>query len=241
MSVIAVVGAYGKMGKLICERVKESGFDVREVDILSRKLQKLGDIKEKVDLVIDFSNKNQSLEVLDYCVKSNTKLIMGTTGQGDFFASELKFAASKIPIIKCDNFSENVIKFKNLAKAMSKKFDGEIAVVEAHHKHKADFPSGTAKQIISAMLEEDNNKTSTSSCQNPEEDVINSYSLRGGTLFGRHEVHFFADDEEIVLTHSSYSRKPYINGLMRAVDFLIKENRAGLYSFEDIIFLSSSE
>ena len=235
MSVIAVVGAYGKMGKLICERVRESGYDVREVDILSRKLQKLGDIKEKVDLVIDFSNKNQSLEVLDYCVKSNTKLIMGTTGQGDFFASELKFAASKIPIIKCDNFSENVIKFKNLAKAMSKKFDGEIAVVEAHHKHKVDFPSGTAKQIISAMLEEDNNKTSTSSCLNFEEDVINSYSIRGGTLFGRHEVHFFADDEEIILTHSSYSRKPYINGLMRAVDYLIKENRAGLYSFEDII------
>ena len=235
MSVIAVVGAYGKMGKLICERVKESGFDVREVDILSKKLQKLSDIKEKVDLVIDFSNKNQSLEVLDYCVKSNTKLIMGTTGQGDFFASELKFAASKIPIIKCDNFSENVIKFKNLAKAMSKKFDGEIAVVEAHHKHKVDFPSGTAKQIISAMLEEDNNKTSTSSCLNFEEDVINSYSIRGGTLFGRHEVHFFADDEEIILTHSSYSRKPYINGLMRAVNYLIKENRAGLYSFEDII------
>lgn len=235
MSVIAVVGAYGKMGKLICERVKESGFDVREVDILSKKLQKLSDIKEKVDLVIDFSNKNQSLEVLDYCVKSNTKLIMGTTGQGDFFASELKFAASKIPIIKCDNFSENVIKFKNLAKAMSKKFDGEIAVVEAHHKHKVDFPSGTAKQIISAILEEDNNKTSTSSCLNFEEDVINSYSIRGGTLFGRHEVHFFADDEEIILTHSSYSRKPYINGLMRAVDYLIKENRAGLYSFEDII------
>ena len=235
MSVIAVVGAYGKMGKLICERVKESGYDVREVDILSKKLQKLSDIKEKVDLVIDFSNKNQSLEVLDYCVKSNTKLIMGTTGQGDFFASELKFAASKIPIIKCDNFSENVIKFKNLAKAMSKKFDGEIAVVEAHHKHKVDFPSGTAKQIISAMLEEDNNKASTSSCLNFEEDVINSYSIRGGTLFGRHEVHFFADDEEIILTHSSYSRKPYINGLMRAVDYLIKENRAGLYSFEDII------
>lgn len=235
MSVIAVVGAYGKMGKLICERVKESGYDVREVDILSKKLQKLSDIKEKVDLVIDFSNKNQSLEVLDYCVKLNTKLIMGTTGQGDFFASELKFAASKIPIIKCDNFSENVIKFKNLAKAMSKKFDGEIAVVEAHHKHKVDFPSGTAKQIISAMLEEDNNKTSTSSCLNFEEDVINSYSIRGGTLFGRHEVHFFADDEEIILTHSSYSRKPYINGLMRAVDYLIKENRAGLYSFEDII------
>lgn len=235
MSVIAVVGAYGKMGKLICERVKESGYDVREVDILSKKLQKLSDIKEKADLVIDFSNKNQSLEVLDYCVKSNTKLIMGTTGQGDFFASELKFAASKIPIIKCDNFSENVIKFKNLAKAMSKKFDGEIAVVEAHHKHKVDFPSGTAKQIISAMLEEDNNKTSTSSCLNFEEDVINSYSIRGGTLFGRHEVHFFADDEEIILTHSSYSRKPYINGLMRAVDYLIKENRAGLYSFEDII------
>lgn len=235
MSVIAVVGAYGKMGKLICERVRESGYDMREVDILSKKLQKLGDIKEKVDLVIDFSNKNQSLEVLDYCVKSNTKLIMGTTGQGDFFASELKFAASKIPIIKCDNFSENVIKFKNLAKAMSKKFDGEIAVVEAHHKHKVDFPSGTAKQIISAMLEEDNNKISTSSCLNFEEDVINSYSIRGGTLFGRHEVHFFADDEEIILTHSSYSRKPYINGLMRAVDYLIKENRAGLYSFEDII------
>lgn len=235
MSVIAVVGAFGKMGKLICERVRESGYDVREVDVLSKKLQKLGDIKEKVDLVVDFSNKNQSLEILDYCVKSNTKLIMGTTGQGDFFASELKFAASKIPIIKCDNFSENVIKFKNLAKAMSKKFDGEIAVIEAHHKHKVDFPSGTAKQIISAMLEEDNNKTSTSSCLNFEEDVINSYSIRGGTLFGRHEVHFFADDEEIVLTHSSYSRKPYINGLMRAVDYLIKENRAGLYSFEDII------
>lgn len=84
MSVVAVVGAYGKMGRLICERLNEKGYEVREVDVLSKKFQKLGDVNEKVDLVVDFSNKNQSLDVLDYCVKSNTKLIMGTTGQGDF-------------------------------------------------------------------------------------------------------------------------------------------------------------
>lgn len=235
MKVVGVVGAYGKMGRPICERLKECGFEVVEIDVLSKQYQSLVEVKDKLDLVVDFSNKSQSLLVLEYCVKTNTKLIMGTTGQGEFFTSELGFAATKIPVIKCDNFSENVIKFKNLAKTMSKNFHGEIAVVEAHHKNKVDCPSGTAKQIISAILEEENDKTSTSSCMNFDKEVINSYSLRGGTLFGRHEVHFFADDEEIILSHSSYSRKPYINGFMKAVNFLIKENRAGLYSFEDIM------
>lgn len=220
MSIIAVVGACGKMGQPICARLREKGFDVREVDAKSKDLKSLDDIREKIDLVIDFSTKDHSLCVLQYCVRTRTRLIMGTTGQGESFATELNLAATKIPIIKCDNFSINVQKFSNLAREMSKNFDGEIAVVETHHKHKLDAPSGTAKHLIALM-------------QGGGE--ISCNSLRGGTVFGRHEIHFFDDDEEIIISHSSYSRKPFVNGLMRAVDFLLQKDEPKRYEFEQVL------
>lgn len=234
MCVVAVVGACGKMGKLICEKLSEKGHDIKKVDLLNEACPSLEQLDERVDLVIDFSNKSQSTKTLSFCVETNTKLIMGTTGQDANFETELRAASKKIAVMKCDNFSENVAKFINLARLMSKNFEGEIAVVEAHHKNKADFPSGTSKQIVCAMLNENNNKTSSSSCQNFDNCVINTLSLRGGTLHGRHEVHFFDQDEEIILTHISNSRSPFINGLMKCVDFLTKENRAGLYSLDDV-------
>lgn len=234
MNTIAVVGAYGKMGRPICDRLRERGFEVKEVDIKSNDLKTLDDLDTKIDLVVDFSTKTQSLEVLRHCMTTGTKLIMGTTGQGEFFETELKYAAAKTPIMKCDNFSANMLKFTNLARTMSKNFDGEIAVVEAHHKQKLDSPSGTAKHLINSMLAEDNNKTSFAFSNNHDPNTISVHSLRGGTLFGRHEIHFFDDDEEIVLIHSSNSRKPFINGLLLAVDFLLKQTTPGLYQFKDV-------
>lgn len=231
MNTIAVVGACGKMGRPICERLRERGFDVQEVDTKNKKT--LDDLKH-VDLIIDFSTKTQSLNVLHHCMKTKTKLIMGTTGQGEYFATELELASKQIPIIKCDNFSKNMLKFTNLARLMSTDFKGEIAIVETHHKNKLDSPSGTAKHLINSMLAEDNNKTSFAFSNNHDPNTISVHSLRGGTLFGRHEIHFFDDDEEIVLIHSSNSRKPFINGLLLAVDFLLKQTTPGLYHLEDV-------
>lgn len=233
MKTIAVVGAYGKMGRPICEQLRERGFEVKEIDIQNKDSQTLNNVGA-VDLVVDFSTRTQSLQVLNYCVKTGTKLIMGTTGQDESFENELKNAATKIPLMKCDNFSENMLKFTNLARTMSNNFDGEIAVVEAHHKHKLDAPSGTAKHLINAMLSQDNNKTTSSSSNDFAPNTITVHSLRGGSLFGRHEIHFFDDDEEIILTHISNSRKPFVNGVLRAVDFLLKKNDAGQYDLADL-------
>ena len=235
MYVVGVVGALGKMGTQICERLKKQGYHVIEIDPLSPSCKSLCDITQKLDLVVDFSTPNQSLATLEFCKSTSTKLIMGTTGQPASFFKKLAQASKSIPILKCDNFSENVNKFENLARLMSKNFDGDISVVEAHHKHKLDSPSGTANHIISTMLKENNHFSSTNSSPSHQPNVIKCFSIRGGTLFGRHEVHFLDDDEEIVLTHTSFSRKPFINGVIKAVDFMKKKNRAGLYSFDDVI------
>lgn len=234
MNTVAVFGAYGKMGQPICESLRKCGYEVKEVDIKNANFKSLDELDEKVDLVVDFSTRNQSDDILNYCERTKTKLVMGTTGQDDCFEEKLESAAKHIPVIKCNNFSENVLKFTYLAKEMSQHFDGEIAVVEAHHKNKLDAPSGTAKHIIQEMLAQDNNKTDTSSSNKFENHVINSYSLRGGTIFGRHEIHYFADDEEIVLTHTSYSRKPFVNGVVRAVNFLMQQNKPARYRLEDV-------
>lgn len=218
MNTIAVVGANGKMGRPICEELRKRGFEVKEVDISSQH-SKLEDIDCPIDMVIDFSTKTQSIPVLHFCVKSSTRLIMGTTGQDENFATKLNLAATKIPIIKCDNFSKNVQKFINLAQIMSKNFNGDISIVETHHKNKLDSPSGTAKSIASVIRK--------------NHEQMNIFSVRGGTMFGRHEIHFFDEDEEIILTHSSNSRKPFINGLMLAVDFLLEQNEPKLYEFDD--------
>lgn len=226
MCVIAVVGALGKMGVPICECLVERGFDVRKVDSRGS-LRSLNDLGERVDLVVDFSVKEMSLDVLRFCVEHGVKLVMGTTGQGAFFFDQLGFAATKIPIMKCDNFSENVFLFTRLVQQFAREFGGEIAVVEAHHRGKLDAPSGTAKSIVSAIGDAG------------YAQGVGVASLRGGTVFGRHEVHFFADDEEIVLTHSSFSRKPFVNGLLHAVDFMLTQSRPGLFSMSDFVFEQS--
>lgn len=233
---IIVVGAQGKMGKLVCESLKNEGYVVIEVDQKQQQLRNLSDVDQKADLVIDFSNKDQSLDILNYCEKHLINLIMGTTGQGEFFMSQMKMASEKIAIMKCDNFSENIVKFRRMCSHFSKNFEGEIAVVESHHKNKVDVPSGTAKSIVSAILNQQNNKSGISLCgTNFDNEIINCYSLRGGTLFGRHEVHFLTDDEEIILTHTSYSRKPFINGLLKTVKFFETITKPGLYQFDEIL------
>lgn len=231
---IIVFGASGKMGKLICKELVGLGHNVFEVDKLLN-VKDLENVDERVDLLIDFSVKSESLKVLRYCEKNKIKLIMGTTGQGEFFMNQLKLSSKSIPIIKCDNFSENILKFRKIVAAFSKSFNGEIAVIETHHKYKADMPSGTSRVLISDIINQDNNKTTTSTCATMfDEECVNSYSIRGGTIFGRHEIHFFDDDEEIVISHSAYSRKPFIRGLMRAVEFMKQDLKAGIYNFEDL-------
>lgn len=218
MAIVAVVGALGKMGVQICRSLKERGHDVREVDLGLG--VSLDDVEGDVGVVVDFSSGAQSSAVLEFCVRTGAKLIMGTTGQNDDFFERLRIAATKIPIIKCSNFSANMQRFIVLAKDMSRGFRGEIVVVETHHRGKIDAPSGTAKMIIGAM---------------GRKDGVECCSIRGGTVFGKHEIHFFDGDEEIVLAHESRSRKPFVDGVLCALEFLDKEDRAGLYDFGDIV------
>ncbi len=235
MKKIVVVGSSGKMGELICQQLKQKSFQVYEVDQTNGKFKNLGDVESEIDLVVDFSNKSQSLKTLNYCLSKKISLIMGTTGQGEFFISEMKEAARHIPIMKSDNFSENIVKFNKVCAEFSKNFAGEIAVVESHHKYKIDSPSGTAKKIVSTILAENKTKIRTSICGEFDNEIINVYSMRGGNLFGKHEVHFFDDDEEIVLSHTSYSREPFVKGLIKAVEFMLTVTQPQIYSYEDLV------
>lgn len=215
MKTVAVVGAKGKMGSLVCEVLK-ADYKVVKLDI-GDTLDKAG----KLDLVIDFASHESSVVSAEYCEKNKVRLIVGSTGQTDEELITIFKAARVVPVLKAGNFSVGIHLLKKALVSILKETGGEVTILEKHHSEKADRPSGTALELA-YLAEETSGKT-------PE--VL---SVRGGKEIGTHSALIYFGDEVIELKHQAFSRKAFADGAMLAVDYLMKQTEAKLYLFEDI-------
>jgi 4-hydroxy-tetrahydrodipicolinate reductase len=201
----------------------------------------------KCDAVIDFSHHAFTSTLLAEAVANNKPLVIGTTGHTDLERQEIAEAAQSIPIVFAANYSVGVnTLFWLTRKAAQILGDScDIEVVEMHHRHKIDAPSGTARSLAEILCGEIG--------MNYDEDVahgreglvgprpskqIGMHSLRGGDVVGDHTVIFASDGERLELTHKASSRMTFASGAVRAALWL-QGKEPGLYSMEDVLGFSN--
>jgi 4-hydroxy-tetrahydrodipicolinate reductase len=197
------------------------------------------------DVLIDFTRPEGTMQHLAACRKLRKAMVIGTTGFGAGQKAEIQAAAREIAIVLAPNMSVGVnVVFKLLEQAASSLGAGyDVEIVEAHHRHKVDAPSGTALrmgEIIAGALGRDLSKHAIYGREGVtgerDPQAIGFSTIRGGDLVGDHTVMFIGTGERVEISHRSSSRANYAQGALRAARFL--ENReAGLYDMWDVLGL----
>lgn len=213
---IAVVGAKGKMGSVICNTLKA---DYNVVAITSKEC--LCDF-DNIDLVIDFASSVSSVVSARFCKKHQIPLIVGATGQTEADLKEIYSVSKVAPVLKAGNFSVGVVLLKKMLKILLKCKNYDISIIEKHHKLKKDMPSGTALEF--QELIEKSTKTK-----------VPILSERGGLEIGTHQIDLYFGGELISLEHKSFSRDCFAYGAKLATDYMLSVKKPGVYNFEQII------
>ncbi|WXU00247.1 MAG: 4-hydroxy-tetrahydrodipicolinate reductase [Catillopecten margaritatus gill symbiont] len=241
---IAVTGASGRMGQTIIEAINQN--EGVELGVAFDKGDDLNDALDKFDVLIDFTRPEATLEYLDICERSGKKMVIGTTGFNDEELAQLEDFAQTMPIVFAPNMSVGVnlsLKLLDMAARVIGK-DSDIEIVEAHHRHKVDAPSGTALkmgEVVANALGRDLSKCAVYGREGIEKprdrETIGFSTIRGGDVVGEHTVSFFMEGERVEITHKASSRMTFANGAVRASGWLNGKS-AGLYSMQDVLELS---
>jgi 4-hydroxy-tetrahydrodipicolinate reductase len=263
---IAIAGASGRMGRMLVEGVRAASDDCRlagALDIAASPaigtdagafqgfdtgVPIVADLREglkNAQVLIDFTRPEGTLAHLAVCRELGVQAVIGTTGFSDAQKAEIAEIAKDIAIVLSPNFSVGVnVTFKLLemaAKALATGYD--IEVIEAHHRHKVDAPSGTALkmgEVIAEALGRDLKDCAVYAREGitgeRDPSTIGFSAIRGGDIVGDHTVLFAGIGERIEITHKSASRATYVQGSLRAVRFLA-DRKAGLFDMFDVLNL----
>ncbi len=201
----------------------------------------------KCDAVIDFTLPSFSDELVESCVQTGKPLVMGTTGHTDEQLAKISEASKTIPIVHAPNFSVGVNTLfwltRKTTEILGDNFD--LEVIEMHHRHKKDAPSGTAKRLGEILAEASGVSYEDDTRHGRVGDVgartakeIGMHALRGGDVVGDHTVVYAADGERVELTHKASSRFTFANGSVRAAKWISEEGlENGLFDMQDVLGL----
>ncbi len=250
---VGIVGSTGRVGSLLIDNLKDDSeaklsvvhvFDSLErelpEDVLITNSMKV--LLENCDVVIDFSAPEATEELLENALKNPTPLVIATTGFTAHQQNLLAEASEEMPLLYSSNMSVGIALLKQLVEKVSATLeDFDIEIVEQHHRHKVDAPSGTALTLgeFAAKgrgLDLDAVRVSGRDGQigARTKDEIAVMALRGGDIVGRHTVGFYNDGEFLELNHTATSRDTFSKGAIRAAKWLIGQNK-GLYSINDCL------
>ena len=251
---VGIAGATGRMGQALLTAL-ESAEDMQLSHGLVRPehgahkayfTDNMEAFVREADVVVDFTNPQLSLRLSDLCIANKTAMVCGTTGfDADGFA-ELGEAAHQIPLVWASNMSVGVNTLLALAERTAATLDEayDIEIVEMHHRHKKDAPSGTAMSLGKAAAKGrkiDFDKAALYAREGitgeREAGTIGFATLRGGDVIGDHSVIFAGDGERVELTHKASDRSIYATGALRAAKWLSSQP-AGMYSMRDVLGLA---
>lgn len=263
---IAVVGAGGRMGRQLIQAVEQTagvelgaaferqgsslvGTDAGELAGIGKiGVVVMDDLSQGVndfDVLIDFTRPEGTLKHLSFCLQHQKKMIIGTTGFDDAGKQAIQAAAEKIAIVFASNYSVGVnVVFKLLEKAAKVMGDYcDIEIIEAHHRHKVDAPSGTALSMgehIANVLGRDL-KTDGVFCREGitgerQPNEIGFATIRAGDVVGEHSVWFADEGERVEISHKASSRMTFAKGAVRAAKW-IEAQPKGLFDMTDVLGL----
>ena len=253
---IAIAGALGRMGNNLINSALSNNnvelvgvFDVKDIDssfINKNQIQEnvfttREESFEKADIVIDFTTPKALFNFTEAAVSNNTGLVIGTTGLDESHFNLLKQTSNSTKVFYAPNMSYGVNTFFEIARKAAihlKEFD--IEIIETHHRHKKDAPSGTALKLGEEIVAELGLSKSNFNFKRQDqegqrkENEIGFSSIRGGNIPGEHTVIFHGDNESIELTHKAHNRKIFSDGAIQAAVWLSSKEK-GFYTFKDMI------
>ncbi|MCB1159907.1 MAG: 4-hydroxy-tetrahydrodipicolinate reductase, partial [Leptospiraceae bacterium] len=216
-----------------------AGIKANQVPITDDLLKGL----ETADAVIDFSSVASTEAVLYACLQLNKPLVIGVTGLSEALIQKIREASEKIPIVQSPNMSVGVnllFKLVELASGVLKE-NYDIEVLDIHHRHKKDSPSGTAQKLKDIMLKTLNRTEKNviygrhgDNYSERESEEIAIHSMRAGEVVGDHTVHFFSPEERIEIKHSAQDRKTFAVGAVKAAEFVVNQ-KPGLFDMFDVL------
>ena len=250
---LAITGCLGRMGQQLIKSSKSNNsfkiVALTENNPINKKItgikieQNTNQALMKTDVIIDFTVPKCTLEILKIALKLKKRVVIGTTGFTQKQESLIKKYSKKIPILKAGNMSLGVNLLMYLTEIASASLgDNYLSkVFEVHHKHKKDYPSGTALMLGKGIANGKNKniynligKKFLNKKTFPFGKKINFNSIRKGEVIGEHEVIFSSGKEIISLNHEAFDRSLYSDGALSAAKW-ISNKRAGLYSMRDLL------
>lgn len=264
---VAIVGAAGRMGKTLIEAVFNAqgltftaateraessllGADAGELAGIGKQnvtiVDDLSTVVNQFDVVIDFTSPVATMQHLAICREHGKKMVIGTTGLDDAQKAEIDAAAQDIAIVFAPNMSIGVnLCFKLLdiaARVMGD--DCDIEIVEAHHRHKVDAPSGTALrmgEVVADALDRDLKQVAVYGREGQtgarDRQTIGFETIRAGDVVGEHSVWFASEGERVEIVHKASSRMTFASGAARAASWLA-EQKTGRFDMQDVLGLS---
>ena len=263
---IAVTGAAGRMGKTFIESITAAdgvsvtgaieragssliGADAGELAGVGKLnvavVDNIVDIVGQFDVLIDFTTPANTIENVKVCAAHDKAIVIGTTGFSQDEQAFLNSLSTSLPICKAANYSTGVTLCLALLSTAAKVLadDVDIEIVEAHHRHKVDAPSGTALrmgEVIAEAVGRDLNECAVYGREGitgaRDRSTIGFSTIRGGDVVGDHTAMFMADGERIEITHKASSRASFANGAIRAAKWLV-DQQSGLYDMQDVLGL----
>jgi 4-hydroxy-tetrahydrodipicolinate reductase len=263
---IAIIGASGRMGKTLVEAVhKTEGLQVRaaieRVDssllgadagelagigkIGVKVVGSIGEVINDFDTLIDFTTPATTINNLAVCMQYNKKIIIGTTGFDESGLAKIEQASKQIAIIFAANYSVGVNLCLKLLKQASEVLnsDYDIEIVEAHHRHKVDAPSGTALKMGEVVAKALGRNLKDCAIygregisQPRDTNTIGFATIRAGDIVGDHSVIFASEGERVEITHKASSRMTFAKGAARACGW-VATKQTGLFDMQDVLNL----
>lgn len=251
---IIISGICGRMGQTVASLAKEGchgaelvcGVDKRAIgdfDIVCLESFDMlpHGVSENADCIVDFSHHSNTAELLDYAVKTELPVIIGTTGQNDDEMKIIRGASKKIAVFLAPNCSLGIALLAELARQVAIVMpDAEIEIVERHHDRKADAPSGTAyalADVIRSVRPNIKNNAGRHGDGIRERDEIGIHSIRIGNFAGDHEIMFGTPTQTLTIKHEAHDRAIYAEGALAAAEFIcsLPSGSTGVYGMKDLL------
>ncbi|MEC5209755.1 4-hydroxy-tetrahydrodipicolinate reductase [Psychrobacter sp. PL15] len=264
---IGIIGAGGRMGRMLIEAVQDSpqttlsaaierqgsslvGADAGEVAAIGLLNVKIVDdlaaVINDIDVLVDFSLPAATEQNMKICADHKVAMVIGTTGFNEQQERVLAAVSKQIAIVYAGNYSTGVNLSLKLLEMAAKAFgtDADVEIIEAHHKHKIDAPSGTAYMMAEAVAQARGQNLKDvvvygreGQTGERETGTIGIHAIRGGEIIGDHTVMFIADGEVVEITHRARARMTFAAGAIRATTWVVQQ-AVGQYNMQDVLGLN---
>ena len=248
---ILVNGCNGKMGQEVLHALDGfknlslfGGFDRENTGKYTfrvfTEVSELEKLEEVPDIIVDFSVPIATFTILEYAKQKHIPMVIATTGFTNEQKEQIQLLSEHLPIFQSANMSFHICLMSKLLQKVAQNLkDHDIEIIETHHNRKVDSPSGTAllladkiKETLGDSIHYEFDRHAKH--EKREKNEIGFSSIRGGNIVGEHTVKFFGEDESFEITHTSYSRRVFAEGALKACIFL-KDKPNGYYTMDDLV------